>query len=570
MTAKGRGIADTTNFIEYLIELALIYRDEQNKLNLTEESVKMGAMYRTEESGTWIIWKKNTLNKYCDAFKNLQNNYITQNNQENNTTFANLSLTQHQREIFQNITSFIDSKVTSVLKTTNIEDYMISLTGAAGTGKTFLTAQLVKYFKSKESEEYNFVVTSPTHKATGVVANMLSENKINASCKTIHSFLGIKHFIDYETGTESFRIDKTKKNKDTTSILIVDESSMVGSELFEYIIEAIESGLVGFVIFVGDPYQLLPVNNSSNNVYLLKNKFELKEVVRQAKDNYIIKIATELRKKIETKNYVPLEKFFNEYTNTKELKFFYNQDDFIKDFHKKEKWYKEDKIIATHKNSNVDAFNRILRTKFWEQKNIFNPPALLQGDMVRFIDAYSLNDVSLYHNGQIVELQSAILKYHESLEINFWECKSVNSSEQQFFRVVESKEIHKFNEKLSYIANKAKKTWDKKERKELWEVFYKVRDMFANVQYIHASTIHKLQGSTHDVAYVDLFSLINNPYMSDDEKYRLAYVSITRARYDVKLFMSNPTQYENIIKADIVDAVAEFSKIDEMLDKLYL
>jgi len=195
--------------------------------------------------------------------------------------------------VFNKITTIVENKVKSVLKSSNLEDSMISLKGPAGTGKTFLTTHLAKYFKSKNENEFDFVITSPTHKATGVISQMLDEHNINANCKTIHSFLGIKPFRDFEKGIESFKIDKTKKHKDSTSILFVDESSMIGAELFEYIIDALESSRVQFVIFIGDPYQLLPIDDSENMIYKLKNQFELKEVVRQAKDSYVLKIATE-------------------------------------------------------------------------------------------------------------------------------------------------------------------------------------------------------------------------------------------------------------------------------------
>ena len=141
-------------------------------------------------------------------------------------------LTTHQNEVFENVIALIDSRVKTILKTDDINDYMLSLTGAAGTGKTFLTAQIAKYFRDKKDTDFSFTITAPTHKAVGVISEMLRKNKIQASCKTIHSFLGIKPFRDFDKGVETFKVDKTKKTHDSASILIVDESSMIGSELF--------------------------------------------------------------------------------------------------------------------------------------------------------------------------------------------------------------------------------------------------------------------------------------------------------------------------------------------------
>jgi len=533
MLAKSFDIQDTKSFISYLEQKKIISRDENNKLKLTSIGEELGGSYKKSESGSWIVWQKSKMILCIEEFKK-------ENNIETHKKLNILEQTPHQKMIFNSITSMIEDKVLSVLRSTNIEDYLISLTGAAGTGKTFLTTQIAQYLSKKlkdtEKDEYLFIITAPTHKAVGVIASILSENNIQASCRTIHSFLGIKPFIDYETGEEKFAIDKTKKSKDSTSILIVDESSMISADLYEYILEAIEEGRVKMVLFVGDPYQLLPVNNSKNNIYDLENSFELNEVVRQAKDSYIIKLATKVRKRIENKNFMDIKKFL-ELNMEDQIKLFHNRDDFLEDFYSKKEWYKDIKVIASHKNKDVDAFNRTVRNKYWEQKGNNSPRTLLVGDMLRFVDAYSVKDTTIYHNGQEIEILEAIWKYHDTLEIEYWECKSVNHTNQQIFRVVDPDSMKVFNDKLSAIAKKAKVA-KFPENKKLWKIFYNTRNMYANVQYIHSSTIHKLQGSTFDISYVDMFSLAHNDYMSLEEKYRLFYVAITRASKDIKIFIS--------------------------------
>lgn len=568
MTAKWYGIVDSKKFIDYLVEISLLNKDENGRLLLSDKAKEIGGIYKTAESGTWIVWPKDALKSYLEEFAQKFN--IQLNNKQIEPVVSQDTLTAHQLEIFNKIIAIVENKVKSVLKSNDIEDYMISLKGPAGTGKTFLTAQLAKYFKAKKEEEFDFVITSPTHKATGVISQMLNKYNINATCKTVHSFLGIKPFRDFEKGVESFKIDKTKKQKDTTSILFVDESSMIGSELYEYIIEALETGRVNFVIFIGDPYQLLPVNDNENTIYELKNQFELKEVVRQAKDSYVLKIATQLRERIESKKFIPLNQLFAQY-NHEQIQFFHNQEDFINDFYKNEKWYKEDKIIATHKNQNVDSFNRIIRAKFWEQKKVYSPATLLKGDMIRFKEAYSPNETILYHNAQVVELQSAILKHHDSLDIMYWECRSVDALEQQIFRVVDPDSTKKYNDKLQTIAKMAKRA-NYPDNTKLWKTFYGVRDMFADVQYIHASTIHKLQGSTHDTTYVDVFTLMDNPSMSMEEKYRLVYVAVTRAKYNIKVFISKFDAQERFItdSNSKINTKEKFDDIDMMLKNMYL
>ncbi len=52
------------------------------------------------------------------------------------------SLTAHQKEIFEKIVYQVDD----IIKTNMMWDNILSLSGAAGTGKTFLTAKIVKHF----------------------------------------------------------------------------------------------------------------------------------------------------------------------------------------------------------------------------------------------------------------------------------------------------------------------------------------------------------------------------------------------------------------------------------------
>lgn len=478
----------------------------------------------------------------------------------------NSTLTSHQQQIFNQIIDDITNNTNSILKSNDIYDNLLSLWGPAGTGKTYLTTQIVKYFIENEKIlDDGICVTAPTHKAVSVLSNILRENKIQASTRTIHSFLGIKPFRNNNNGEEKFIVDKTVKNKPSATLLIVDESSMISAHLFEYIIEAIEDRRVNTVLFIGDPYQLLPVDDSKTEIFTMKKQYQLNEIVRQAKDSYIIKIATKLRERIAKQEFINLKQFFEENFES-EIEFFHNKEEFLSDFYKNEGWYKEDKILGSYTNQSVDGFNRTIRGQYWREKGQLTPPTLLAGDMLRFLDSYSIGNINMYHNGQIVTIEEAILKYHESLEIEYWECKVVGALEQQVFRVVEPSSLTIFNDKLRAIANLAKSSKLGLDKKKYWNAFYETRDMFANVQYIFSSTIHKLQGSTYDTSYIDLFSLVDQNYLSDDEKYRLSYVAITRARKHIKIFIPKIDIDGNSIA---FNSAKEHSKIDNLLKNIF-
>lgn len=466
-------------------------------------------------------------------------------------------LTQDQATILEALFESISAECSSVLNSYDLDSKMSSLVGSAGTGKTYLTVQIVqKLIDAKIS----CAITAPTHKAAGVISNLLLENKINANSKTIHSFLGIKPMIDYATGIESFVVDK-KSKRTPVDVLLVDESSMISDELFELILEALASNFVRYVIFVGDPNQLLPVNSSSSAVFEIKNQYKLTQIVRQAKDSYIIKLANSIKEIIESKKYPPLDQFLK-YNLDDNTKCFHNEESFVNDFYANEKWWDENKILATYKNRDVDGFNRQIRNHYWIEKGVMKPEVLRQGDSLRFLDGYSVNEITIYHNGQEIVLDYAVKKYHEKLECYFWECKSANVIDQQIFRVIDPISEKTFNDKLQFLANKAKIT-PFPARNEAWKIYYDVKNMFANVQYIYASTIHKLQGSTYETCYINVYDLMTNNYMSLDEKYRLLYVAITRASKEIKIFMPASRREESI------DTSKLLSDIDERLSFVF-
>lgn len=440
-------------------------------------------------------------------------------------------LSSHQEVIFDDLVVAIEDVIQNLLRDNDTSKYLFSLQGAAGTGKSFLTTKIVNYFKSKNID---VTLSAPTHKAAGVLYSMLSQAKLFTPCKTIHSFLGIKPVIDHNSGIESFEPDRSTKKRDSTTLLIVDESSMLSDELLNYIDEALKESRVSAVLFVGDSFQLLPVGSSSNSIYSLKNQYILSEVVRQAKDSYIIQLASKLREYIESQSFINLIDFFKLHKINESI-YFYNQEEFLRDFHKNKEWFNEDKIISTYTNKSVDEFNHQLRNIYYLEKNILNPPPFLKGDKLRFKEQFSIANTPIYHNGQVVEIENANQHYHSELELTYWECQESGSNQR--FKVLDMQNQKLLKLKLQEIASMAKKAFAK-ERVELWKLFFDYRDMFADVQYTYASTIHKLQGSTYETSYIDIDSIVKNKQMSDDEKYRLAYVAITRAKKDVKILIA--------------------------------
>lgn len=129
--------------------------------------------------------------------------------------------------------------------------------GPGGTGKTYTIKQYVNLMKYK-----NVVVTA----ATGIAACEISSD---IPATTLHRFAGI-----YNTSLQTTEIVHTmkytvKRRIQTCDVLVIDEISMIGADLFkkvDEIIKSVRSCHLPFggiqLIVSGDFFQLPPVNDT--------------------------------------------------------------------------------------------------------------------------------------------------------------------------------------------------------------------------------------------------------------------------------------------------------------------
>lgn len=176
----------------------------------------------------------------------------------------------------------------------------VFITGSAGTGKTYLLRQFIRYMQ--ERQIYPTVVAP-----TGIAASHLKG-------QTIHSFfaLGIRDSV-VDNGYVEFLLGKNylKSRFAKLQILIIDEISMVSPELFssmDKVLRAFKNSPEPFggvqVVISGDFFQLPPVSKESpeirfawqSPVWRLLNlqSCYLQEKFRQ-KDDRLITILDEIR-----------------------------------------------------------------------------------------------------------------------------------------------------------------------------------------------------------------------------------------------------------------------------------
>jgi exodeoxyribonuclease V len=153
------------------------------------------------------------------------------------------------------------------------------LSGYAGTGKTFLSSQLLAQV---EASGLCWTVVAPTHKAVGVLRSQLAVAGLSPTWfpSTIHRLLRLKlrRQGDLERCEET---EQTAQALEHLGLVLIDEASMVDSQLLEISLRCAHPFRTRLV-FVGDPAQLPPVGEASSPVFAMGRAATavLREVVR--------------------------------------------------------------------------------------------------------------------------------------------------------------------------------------------------------------------------------------------------------------------------------------------------
>ena len=177
-------------------------------------------------------------------------------------------LGEEQQEALNKIQNFI----------ANGKDTSISLSGAAGTGKTLVISYIIKWL---QHNKIPYCLCAPTHKAKTVIEHYTNEDAI-----TLHKLLELSPKLD---------ILELDFNNLLFDIVICDEASMINDSLFDLLEEMCETNN-SKIIFIGDKSQLMPVKSDFlSKVYNLKNQCLLTKIYRQSSENALLPLLQTLR-----------------------------------------------------------------------------------------------------------------------------------------------------------------------------------------------------------------------------------------------------------------------------------
>ena len=393
------------------------------------------------------------------------------------------------------------------------------LRGSAGTGKTSLMQAVVSYLKDIN---LHFVLLAPTGRAAKILGK-----RVNDVAFTIHHQV----YIPQELPDGKIKFTYRLNESNVRTIFIVDEASMLSSDcqhqddfitpnsiLHDLLRHIKEGNVENQVIFIGDTYQLPPVNETESTALsarLLSNKFDistiqttLQEVMRQKEDSPILNLANQIKRlKDEAKplKYIALNRLKNEQAG---IEFFLQYFDINS---------LENIICIANSNKKVQELNDRIRKALG-----LTTQSIMKGDVVMLHQNYmgKLGNISKGDMGVVLEvgLHTETVKDLKFMDVVIdFDGTIIKTKALVDCLLSEKGEINS-------EAMKALKS-DRMAKNDIYRISEKAYDdpyMSAiHLRYGYAITCHKAQGSEWKKVLIEpKFHLGNQPWL---------YTAVTRA-----------------------------------------
>lgn len=422
---------------------------------------------------------------------------------------------------------------------------IFTLAGFAGVGKTTVMAA----FAQEAVKSVPVALTAPTNKAVRVLRDMAAnhDGMEKVRCQTIFSLMGLRLGIDGEMKRVNF--DKANPTEPfTAGVIVVDEASMVGKDLFAFLETFLEQNPRVKVLFVGDPMQLPPVKeNTALPFERCHDSFRLEKIIRQAEANPIIRLTVAIRKAIET-GAGAMPAILTDGTGDGDGVFTMGHADFMAwikhSFQTPE--YREDpneyRVVAW-RNKTVDHYNDFIRRAVYgpalaEQRYIIGERVT---SCTPIFDPVLVGQVMMRTDDEatVLNLETAVKHPTEELPCQRITMVDDTGKEVQAYVTTPGAGFDAFESRRQGLKAKALASG------RYWPEYYRFVEAFAdirlagarvdtgNIRPAHTLTAHKSQGSTFNRAFVDAVDILANN--NRVEALRCLYVAASRARQAVAI-----------------------------------
>jgi len=505
------------------------------------------------------------------------------------TIDTEFQLGEDQIKALENLIDFVVSGNTMGNKN------IITLQGAAGSGKTSIIGYLQKYFKTKR-----FLYLAPTHAAVAELAF----STVKAGNSRLPMTVQKSIWIDPKTKTAKFSASASARIG-LGSVIVVDESSMLDDKDVKNLMEAsAEAG--ARLIYMGDEKQIPKVDATNpkskplSPAFTLYKQLRLNKIFRQS-ENTLLSVLGEIRKQTDFKLFKPE-------TNTASIAFVEKRD-FDERYEQSLKTNPEGTVIIAYTNNAVQQTNSVARELLGRTGDTVKGDIIIgylgyaskqieKGDIANSIQ-YRITDIQEYGSERVIKAKSkklsnltelgvqgipddAITTYYQlstSDSLTFSKLKEAdfannNNNVARFFRILHKNNVDYANKAVSYFSyldtiagvsedlrkisvgndyvynpeTDRMEKYDATTHRGIKTTGLGSLLMNKDIDYGHAITIHKSQGATIDNVFFDASSLrsaSNTPIVDSSgkqittEKQALAYVAMSRSKNQLVVYASN-------------------------------
>jgi hypothetical protein len=453
-----------------------------------------------------------------------------------------------------NLTEDQKIAINSVLNFLNSNDEIFTLSGIGGAGKTFAIKEALK-------SQSNVVAATVSHSAKFVLQESLKGTRVE--CYTIAQLLGLKQFID-EDGEITFKPSLYSRGNlpiNFANLLLIDECSMIDEETYNMIKMMKNPGTK--IIFLGDKFQLAPINGVKESPSFNYIKAELTKPIRYT--GPILDLGSRIREEQKKlMDGLPCTKHIINEWMTSELQYEYrtsmvNEEGsgfiFLNDIEKaieiavnafKNSEDPDDMRLIAYRNSTIKKVNSAIRTELYcnDNEGEGNLSQFMPGEIVICNGGYSVEvtnvDGSIKFHPSIFNNQTfRVNKTHEINGPFNVPCLSMDlipnpprPNGSHVYVLDYEKGRYSYYEKINALKREAK------EDGKQWPRYYAFKERFAEFDYGYSSSAHKSQGRTFKDVIVferDIFDVTKNSLLN---KMQAFYVACTRAKRRVYIFNS--------------------------------
>lgn len=403
-------------------------------------------------------------------------------------------------------------------------DKEMSISGPAGTGKTFLmhhllTVKLPEFYDmslllGNKVPEYEIVLAATTNKAAEVLTLATGIN----AC-TIHSHMNLKVYDNYDTGVSEVKRTNAWKVH-TRQLIFIDEASMTDSRLYKYILEGTDKTCK--IVYLGDHCQMAPVFETISPIYKNPKFFAtLAQPMRNAGQPALMSLCSQLRNTVETLDFQPIMEVPGviDYLTPQQAQ------DFLDDTFKVES---PDCRVLCYSNARVHEYNQYFRTlrgypdTFTVGEQLINNSALSLGKMIlRVEEEFVITKILAAPYPKLIDSNDP----SSVMEVYDIEMVSPKGKEPLRFTIPVDPERHK--QLMKHYS-----------RQKNWNLFYQLKNHYPDLRQKDAATVYKAQGSTYETVFLDLENI--GKCVHNDQLARMLYVGASRATTRLVMFGELP------------------------------